>query len=138
MGNFKQLTSASGGVWHKYRLNSKTCWWSMEGLPHPIGVMVLQTPTYGEGNWHWTLNIGPYKIGGKQFPFESIVHGTEKDLNVAIAKAEKQLDLYKRTGEMDSMIAKIDPLPPKGGRGLTKEEKRRIRIETEEWFLNCR
>lgn len=135
MGNFEH-TSASGGVWHKTEVNSKTYFWVLEGVPYPFDVMVAKSPSFGHDDWYWTLNIAPYTIGGVQFPFSSIVNGTEKDMEVAIAKGEKQLDLYKRTGEMDSMIAKIDPQPPKGGRGLTKEQKREIRIWVEEWFCN--
>ena len=134
MGNFKQLTSASGGAWHKIEVNSQNYGWLLEDVPYPFGVIVAKSPSFGNDDWHWSLNVGPYMIGGVQFPFSTIVRGTEKDLEVAIAKGEKQLDLYKRTGEMDSMIAKVDPQPPKGGRGLTKDQKRRIRIEVEEMF----
>ena len=135
MSNF-EFTSASGGVWAKTEVNSKTYFWVLEGVPYPFDVMVAKSPSLGNGDWYWTLNIAPYTIGGVQFPFSSIVHGTEKDLEVAIAKVEKQLDLYKKTGEMDSMLSKIDPKPSKDSGGLTKEQKREIRIWVEEWFCS--
>ena len=106
MGNFEH-TSAAGSVWEYSNPHPKIKFWAMRDVERPVGVMVFFREKEGRWTWNVTVDvlIDPATMKGL-IPFNVVVSGYEKDAEAAMDKAEEQYSFVKRTGELDSLVAK--------------------------------